>query len=89
MAKNDHGFVNETKNYEIIRGLIRHLFQYGDSSIKELADSKRFGSTTNLYAHLKRIQNYLKDDRLRTNTFKADGITRKTTGIIYDPLTYF
>ncbi len=88
MANNTHGFVNEIKNYELIRGLIRQLFQYGDSSTKELADSKRFGSTTNLYAHLKRLQNYLKDDRLQTNAVKAAGVTKKTTRLIYDPLTY-
>lgn len=88
MATDNHGFTNEIKNYELVRGLIRHLFQYGDLSKKELAESKLYGSTTNLSYRMKQIQNYLKDDRLRTISIKEGNKTIKTTNIVYDPLTY-
>lgn len=88
MPRDSHGFTNEIKNYELIRDFIRQLFQYGDLSTKELSASKRFGSQTNIYAHLKRIQNYLDDDRLRTSSIKENGKTIKTQSIIHDPLNY-
>ena len=88
MPNKNNSFVNEIGNYELIRGLIRYLFQYGDLSNAELAASKQYGSTTNISYHMKRIKNYLADSRLCGDSFKENGRRIKNTRLINDPLAY-
>ena len=88
MPNNNHGFVNEIKNYEIIRKFIKQLFLYGNKSSKQLANSKEYGSTTNLSYLIKRIKNYLTENTYKTNTIKENGVSIKSEAILYDPLSY-
>lgn len=82
------GFKNEIKQYEIIRGFIRQLFQYGDKSSEELAKSNCFGATSNVSYLVRRVRNYLQDDRLIESSIKDNKTSIKNKSLVYDPLSY-
>ena len=89
MPNDNQGFTNEIQHYEKIREFIRQLFRYGDRSNNELKDSGRFGGTTTVSYHIKRLKHYLSDERILTNKIKTDdNKTFKSTSIVYDPLSY-
>ncbi len=59
MAKNTNTFLNDIKNYDLIRNVIRHMFMYGNYSKGDIVNQKLVKSERSFYDTIKRIENYL------------------------------
>ena len=85
MAKNTSTFLNDIKNYDIIRNVIRHIYMYGNYSKGDIVKNNIVKSERSLYDILKRIENYLDGEYLRTHKLPNRKKDKNGYRLRYDP----
>ncbi len=85
MAKNTSTFLNDIKNYDLIRELIRHIFLYGNYSKGDLVKNKILGSERSAYDMIKRFKNYLDGEYLETHNLPTRKKDKRGYRLKYDP----
>ncbi len=86
MAKKTNVFLNDIKNYDLIREMLQHTFLYGNYSKGDLVKNKIAGSERSVYTMINRIKNYLDGNYFTTHTLPNRKQDKQGYRFQYDPL---
>lgn len=84
-VKNTKGFINEIKNYDKLRELLRHLYMYGVYTKDQLIKNNLSTSDKTLNNWLTRFKNYIGEGNLQHTKAPYNG--KQIIKILFDPYT--
>lgn len=85
MAKNTSTFLNDIKNYDLIRQMLHHIYMYGNYSKGDIVKNNIAGSERSVYDMITRIKNYLGGEYLTTHNLPDRKKDKRGYRFKYDP----
>ena len=85
MAKKTNVFLNDIKNYDLIREILQHIYLYGNYSKGDIVKNNIVGSERSVYDMIKRIKNYLDGEYLTTHKLPNRKQDKQGYRFKYDP----
>lgn len=85
MAKKTNTFLNDIKNYDLIREMLHHIYMYGNYSKVDIVKSNMIGSERTVYDMINRIKNYLDGEYLTTHKLPNRKQDKNGYRLKYDP----
>lgn len=85
MAKKTNIFLNDIKNYDLIRDMLRHIYMYGNYSKGDIVKNHLIGSERSVYDMINRIKNYLTGAYLTTHKLPNRKQDKNGYRFKYDP----
>ena len=85
MAKKTNIFLNDIKNYDLIRKILHHIYLYGNYSKGDIVRNNLAGSERSVYDMINRIKNYLDGEYLTTHKLPNRKQDKQGYRFKYDP----
>ena len=85
MAKKTNIFLNDIKNYDLIREMLHHIYMYGNYSKGDIVKNNIAGSQRSVYDMINRIKNYLHGEYLTTHKLPNRKQDKQGYRFKYDP----
>ncbi len=85
MAKKTNTFLNDIKNYDLIREMLHHIYLYGNYSKGDIVKNNIAGSERSVYDMINRIKNYLDGEYLTTHKLPNRKQDKQGYRFRYDP----
>ena len=85
MAKKTNIFLNDIKNYDLIREMLHHIYMYGNYSKGDIVKKNIAGSERTVYDMINRIKNYLDGEYLTTHKLPNRKQDKNGYRFKYDP----